>query len=259
MNHASDMILAFRFAALAVASALLALSAQAAGIAISPAEPNEFDPVNLRMTTDSCTFAPETVSVSSASGLIRVAHRPNNCLVAGEPRVVDIRLGRLPVGEWRVEVHSDGNPTGPNPERLAFTVRSPPQIAVFPQPPRPLADHSGMWFRPAESGWGISIHQSANHVVFAGWYVYDAAGNPTWYVLQDGRWFSSTRWIGTVYRASGPPFFPGPGFDPARVVVEKVGEGNFDFSQRPGEEGIAVFTWTVNGQTSSKRITRLLQ
>lgn len=248
----------FRLAAPAIAGAFLALSSHAAGTAISPAAPYEFDPVNLRITTDSCTFVPETVSVSSVNGLIRVAHRPNNCLVAGEPRVVDIRLGTLPVGDWRVEVHADGNPAGPNPERLAFSVRGRPQIAVFPPPPRPLADHSGLWFRPAESGWGISIHQSANHVVFAGWYVYDAAGSPTWYFLQDGHWVSSTRWTGSVYRSSGPPFFPGPAFDPARVNVEKVGEGHFDFSQRPGEEGVATFTWTVNGQTASKRITRLL-
>jgi hypothetical protein len=88
--------------------------------------------------------------------------------------------------------------------------------------------------------------------------VYDAAGAPTWYFLQDGHWVSSTRWTGTVYRSSGPPYFPGTAFDPARVSVEKVGEGNFDFSQRPGEEGVATFTWTVNAQTASKRITRLL-
>lgn len=129
----------FRLVAPAIAGAFLALSSHAAGTAISPAEPSEFDPVNLRMTTDSCTFVPESVSVSSVNGLIRIAHRPNNCLVAGEPRVVDIRLGTLPIGDWRVEVHSDGNPAGPNPERLAFSVRGRPQIAVFspPRAPRP--------------------------------------------------------------------------------------------------------------------------
>jgi hypothetical protein len=51
---------------------------------ISPQEPYAFDPVNLRMTMDSCAFAPETVNVSAAGSVIRVAHRLNNCFVAGE-------------------------------------------------------------------------------------------------------------------------------------------------------------------------------
>ena len=243
--------------ALAAAAAAAALPSFAAS-QVSPPEPYEFDPVNLRMTVDSCAFAPETVSVSAADGVLRVAHRPNQCLLPGEPRVVDIRLGTLPVGDWRVEIHPDGDPAGPSNERISFSVRGRPTIAVFPQPPRPLTDYSGHWFRPAESGWGLSFHQSATHVVFAAWYVYDDAGAPTWYVIQDGRWTSSTRWTGTVFRTSGPAYFRVPVFDPAAVTRTAVGEASFEFRQKPGEEGIATFSYALSGQQGEKRITRLL-
>ena len=242
-----------------ILAALLATAAPAAFAAsqVTPAEPYEFDAVNLRMNVDSCYFVPETVSVTAAAGVIRVAHRPNLCFVPGEPRIVDIRLGTLPIGDWRVEVHPDGDPDGPASERIHFSVRGRPEIAIYPRPPRPLTDYSGHWFRASESGWGLSFHQSPTHVVFAAWYVYDADGSPAWYVIQDGQWTSATRWAGKVYRTSGPAYFPGPAFDPAAVTRTTVGEAAFEFLQRPGEVGIATFTYTVNGQPGSKRITRL--
>lgn len=239
----------------ASALALAALPAIAAS-QVSPAQPYEFDPVNLRMTVDSCAFAPETVSVSSVAGTIRVAHRPRNCLVPGEPRVVDIRLGTLPVGDWHVEVHADGDPAGPAGERIAFSVASRPEIAIFPRPPRPLSDYSGLWYRASEPGWGLSFHQSSTHVVFATFYVYDAAGQPIWYSIQQGRWESATRWTGTVYRTSGPTFFGGD-FDASRLAVSVSGQASLEFEQRPGEEGIATFSYAVDGQQGAKRITRL--
>lgn len=250
MNHAS------RLAALAALCAAAALPALAAS-QVTPAQPYEFDLVNLRMTVDSCTFVPHTVSVTASGSTIRVAHRPNNCLLPGEPQVVDIRLGALPVGNWRVDVHADGDPRGPASESIAFFVSSRPQIAIFPPPPRPLTDYSGQWFRPAESGWGISFHQSPTDVVFAPWYVYDAAGVPTWYVIQDGHWQNSTRYSGKVYRTAGPPFFA-PAFDPSQVTRTPVGQAAFDFTQAPGETGWATFSFVVNGLAGSKRITRLL-
>ncbi len=222
---------------------------------VEPAEPYAFEPVNLRMSVDSCAFAPETVSVSADRGVIRVIHRPNQCLLPGEPRVADILLGSLPAGSYEVQVFPSAEAFTPHVERIAFTVRERPEILVFPRPPRPLTDWSGLWFRPAESGWGLSFHQSSSHVVFAAWYVYDAAGSPDWYTVEGGRWTDATHWAGTVYRVSGPPFFA-PAFDPAQVSRQPAGQAAIDFTQRPGEEGFATFTYTVDGQSGTKRITR---
>lgn len=240
--------------ALALAGTLAALPALAAS-GIHPEQPYAFDSVNLRMSVDSCAFAPETVSVSAAGGTFRVVHRPNQCLLPGEPRIVDVLLGSLPAGNWVVEVFPTADAFTPAVERIAFTVRERPEILVFPPPPRPLTDYSGLWYRPAESGWGLSFHQSSTRVVFAAWYVYDAAGAATWYTIEGGRWTDATHWEGTVYRTAGPPFFA-PVFDPAQVTRQPSGQAAIDFTQRPGEEDFATFTYTVNGQPGSKRITR---
>lgn len=245
----------FAFAGLAC---LAAASPALADSRLVPEQPYAFDPVNLRMTVDSCIFAEDAVTVAYAQGAIEVRLRQNNCLVPGPPRIVDIRLGSLAPGAWRVIVRpANGDIVLPPSETIDFQVLERPAIAVFPPPPRPLADHSGQWYRPAESGWGLSFHQSATHVAFAAWYVYDAAGTPIWFTIQQGRWENATRWTGAVYRTSGPPFFA-PVFDPAGVSIAPVGQATLDFEQQAGEEGYATFTYGVTGLgTGTKRITRL--
>ena len=238
----------------AFAGILAALPAHAAPQVV-PAEPYAFEPVNLRLDVDSCAFAPETVSVSSSSGVFRVVHRPHNCLLPGEPRVADILLGSLPAGDYEVQVFPTADAFTPIVAGIRFTVRERPEILVFPPPPRPLTDYSGMWFRPPESGWGLSFHQSSTRSVFAAWYVHDAAGNPAWYTIEGGRWTGATHWEGTVYRTSGPPFFA-PAFDPALVARQPAGQAAIDFTQRPGEEDYATFTYSVGSSHGTKRITR---
>ena len=39
---------------------------------------------------------------------------------------------------------------------------------------------SDQWWNPNESGWGISVLQQAD-VIFVDLFVYDTAGNPTWF------------------------------------------------------------------------------
>ena len=248
-------------AVLACLAGLWALAGAPPAVAASrlvPEQPYAFDPVHLRMTVDSCVFAEDTVAVAFSQGAIEVRTRQNNCLVPGPPRIVDIRLGSLAPGAWRVIVRAlNGDIVLPPLETIDFQVLDRPAIAVFPPPPRPLADHSGQWYRPAESGWGLSFHQSATDVAIAAWYVYDAAGAPTWYTIQEGRWENATRWTGTVYRTAGPPFFA-PAFDPALVSIAPVGQATLVFEQQAGEEGYATLTYGVTGLgTGAKRITRL--
>lgn len=221
---------------------------------IVPPEPTAFEPVVLRMTVDSCSFVPGSVSVESRAQTLGVRHSLVPCLVAGPPEVVDVRLGSLPVGTYRVEVYPAPNAATPS-ETLAFTVSARPEIAVFPPPPKPLADHSGLWWTASEGGWGLSLHQSPGDALFGAWFVYGAAGQPEWFTLQGGQWTSATRWTGTIYRNTGP-FFAGSAYDPRLVLVQAAGTAVLDFRQVPGTEGEARFTYTVNGATSTKTITR---
>lgn len=240
--------------------ALAALCALAAGSSLAssivPAQPSAFDPVNLRMTVDSCSFQPGTVHVAAAGGTFQVSHRPNACLVAGTPEVVDIRLGTLAPGDYRVDVFASADTKGTPVESLRFTVADRPEPAVFPAIPKPLTDYSGLWWNAQESGWGLSITQSPANVVFGALFVYGAGGQPEWFTLQGGRWEGATRWSGTLYRTTGPTYAAAL-YDPHAVVLQSAGTASLDFTQVPGEEGRARFTFTTGGATVSKTISRM--
>jgi hypothetical protein len=242
-----------------MAAATFALAAALPATAASrivPAQPTAFELVNLRMTVDSCAFNPATVRVSSAMNILTVTQQPNACLLPGTPETVDVRLGALAAGDYRVEVHASPTPQGAPAETLSFTVREPVEIAVFPPPPRPLTDYSGLWWNPLESGWGLSLHQSALHSLFGGWFVYGSNGEPEWYTLQGGQWIDSATWRGAIYRTTGPSF-AGPDYDPRLVLVQAAGTATLDFGIRDGEEGSARFTYTIGGATTTKVIERM--
>lgn len=236
-------------------SSFVAIAAFATA-AIVPAQPTSFDLVNLRMPVDSCAFVPSTVRVTLESNVFRVTQQMNNCFAPGTPQVADVRLGMLPSGDYRVEVFGSPVTSGSPLETLSFQVRDPVEIAIFPPPHRPLTDYSGIWFDPAESGWGLSLHQGALHTVFGLLFVYEGARQPDWYSLQGGRWTSSTTWTATVLRTTGPGL-SNPVFDPALVQYTSAGTATLDFTQAPGQEGRARFTYTINGTRATKTIQRM--
>ena len=241
--------------ALAAATFTLAALPTAFAASIVPAQPSAFDPVNLRMTVDSCTFVPATVAVTAAGDTLKVTQSLNNCLVPGTPRVVDVRLGTLAPGDYRVEVFNTTRTDGAPAESLRFSVLPPAEAAVFPPIPRPLADYSGVWYNPEHSGWGLSITQAPSHVVFGALFVYGGNNQPQWFTLQGGRWTSSTVWQGTLYRTTGPAFSD-PNFDPRLVLIQASGEATIDFTQVP-TTGRATFTYNVNNIPVTTTISRM--
>ncbi|HUP29616.1 MAG TPA: hypothetical protein VM122_05545 [Usitatibacter sp.] len=236
--------------ALAATSALPATAAR-----IVPADPVAFQPVNLRMTVDSCAFVPGTVRVSAVGTTLKVTQHLNNCLVAGTAEIVDVRLGTLAEGDYRVELYASPSTDVAPVETLSFRVHGRVEIAVFPPPVRPLTDYSGLWWNSSEGGWGLSLHQSPMDVLFGSWYVYGASGQPEWFTIQAGQWTSATRWAGTIYRNTGP-FFAGPGYDPRLVLIQSSGTAVLEFKQLPGQEDRATFTYTIGNVTTTKGITR---
>jgi hypothetical protein len=75
-----------------------------------------------------------------------------------------------------------------------------------------------------------------------------------WFTLQPGNWTDPTTFTGPIYRTTGP--FYGGVFNPALVNSQQVGTGALDFEQRPGTEGNAVLTFTINGTAITRTITR---
>ena len=151
---------------------------------------------------------------------------------------------------------------------FAAASSAPAQMMMTMQP-----SYQGLWWKtPAgsESGWGVNIsHQGS--ILFATWFTYDADGSGMWLVMPDGMLTSSPGYMmgygygygyggdpmtsytytGTLYRTTGPAFDSAT-FDPAAVHVTMVGTATFDFS----DPDLGTFSYTVNGVSGSKMITR---
>jgi hypothetical protein len=236
---------------LALAGAVMSPLVTAASTVV-PASPLPFEGVNLRMRVDSCEFSPADVVVTTTAGAIRVQRRDAACSPPGLPKDVDVLLGAYPAGTYNVELVQISGVESFVQERLQFTVRPRPAAFTFP-----LTDYSGLWWNPQESGWGLSIHQSARYTLFAALYVYDSQGRAQWFTIQPGGWTSSTRWAGPLYRTTGP-YFAGPSYDPNLVVVQAVGNAVLEFDSTAAGVDRARFTYTIDGvATTVKTITRM--
>jgi len=238
-------------------ASFLALSLNAAAASrIVPDQPAEYDPVDLRMNVDSCVFNPSTVRVTMAANVIKVTQQMNNCFAVGEARVADVRLGAFPVGQYRVELYPNTTATGTPLETLAFEVTARPEIAIFPPPPRPLTDFSGIWWNAAESGWGLLLHQGPTRQLFGAIFIYGNGGQPDWFTIPSGSWTDSTHYTAEVFHTAGGAAL-GQAFNPALVQSTRVGTVTLDFTQTPGTEGTMRLTSTINSVTATKTLTRL--
>jgi hypothetical protein len=119
-------------------------------------------------------------------------------------------------------------------------------------------DPTGLWYDPAESGWGLTVAKQGD-VAFAVLFVYDPAKAPTWYVasaLHVGVEFgptpgtSTTFYQGTLYRTSGP-WFGGP-FDPAALTMADVGRLELDTNP----DGTLKLAYVIDGTVHVKTVSR---
>jgi chitinase len=100
-----------------------------------------------------------------------------------------------------------------------------------------------------QNGWGITLAQQARQL-FGAWFTYGDDGKTTWFVVPGGTW-SGTRFSGDLYATTGSAWL-GAVYDPARLLANKVGTVTIDFANA----NEATITYTVNGLTQTKRITR---
>ena len=115
----------------------------------------------------------------------------------------------------------------------------------------PVAPYGDLWWGGGtQNGWGVAINQQYR-TLFAVWYTYDAAGKTVWYVVPGGQWANASTFTGTAYRTHGPPWL-GPAYDPAAFSIQPVGTVTFAFT----DLSHAVMTYTIDGVTQSKAITR---
>ena len=238
-----------------VCLAAIAGLAMGEGLSLSPPAPGPLDTVRLVYTHVGCTN-PDSVRVAQQSNRITVqADRVAfvDCgTVAGY--FDEYTLGRLPSGDYDVELVVNPPPPTLGPSMLVGSVH----LTVAPLPAtgslHPHDDYTDIWWNPAESGWSLSVKQSAEKL-FLAWNTYDASNRATWFVLPAGAWSRDSAGVlhfsGAVYRVIGPGWQGA--FDPAAVKATAVGTADFAlFGVRH-----ALFTYTIDGISGSKPVERL--
>ncbi len=137
---------------------------------------------------------------------------------------------------------------------------TPPTCTFGTQPNFALAtNYQDLWWAAppgSESGWGINLTHQGD-TIFATWFTYDVDGTPLWLAVTAIKTAPGTYSGTQLFRLTGPPFnsipFPPLGA-PGGAVASNVGTAKFTFTD--GNTGS--FTYTVNGVTQSKNITREL-
>jgi hypothetical protein len=101
-----------------------------------------------------------------------------------------------------------------------------------------------------ESGWGLNIAHQGN-TMFVTWFTYDTDGTGLWLVGSNVAKTGAGTYAGTLYRTTGPAFNVAQ-WNPGNVGVTPVGSVSLSFT----DANNGVFSYTVNGVTQSKPITR---
>ncbi len=115
----------------------------------------------------------------------------------------------------------------------------------------PVASYGDLWWGgDSQNGWGVAINQQYR-TLFVLWYTYDTNGAPAWYVVPGGQWTNATHFTGTAYRTSGSPWL-GRAYDASALAATAAGNVTFSFT----DPSHAVMTYTIDGITQSKPITR---
>jgi hypothetical protein len=225
-------------------------------ISIQPAEPKSRETIRLRVTILQ-PFALGRESVSMTGNRLSVIIRSFDDPPGSGPfppgadlpaTSGDIFLGKLPEGIYSVDVLFLNRVTS------ALSVVGNAQFVVADDlvartASYPAYDFTDLWWNPAESGWGISIHVK-REAFFAAWFVYDAVGKPTWYTLQGGKWESPNKYFGKIVATRSDP---NAGLGPlSLVVVTEVGSGTMTFNSSDQ----ATFLFSVDGKENTKNIIR---
>ncbi len=112
------------------------------------------------------------------------------------------------------------------------------------------SNYTGLWWNPAESGWGISLNHQGD-TVFAALFTYSDAGTPMWLVMSSGPKQADGRtFAGTLHRMRGPAFDAVPFTPLGAADMTAVGNLSITFESATS----ATLTYAMNGVTVTKRI-----
>ena len=218
-----------------------------------PANPTAADSIALvyRSSFNDARFQQDSYRVSMSNNRIRVTL--GDVLVPGpNPGIspeLQFDLGRLPAGSYLIDVYRavTGQPDFVVQSGVPLTVTDNRITKAAPYVRLNYADH---WWTPAESGWGLFVWHDNLDRVLAAWFTYGADNRAEWYTIQAGQWTNFNQYEGQIIKTTGPvfsAFVPG-----SSVQVQSVGTAKLVFT----DVNTGTFTYTLNGVTQTKTITR---
>lgn len=110
----------------------------------------------------------------------------------------------------------------------------------------------GLWWNPAEPGWGLVLDRNERGAVFAAWLTYGDDGQSTWFLMSNGMSTETNVVEGPVYALRGTPFSSTARGEAS--AGEKVGRFSIRFDGADSGE----FTFNVNGRQGRSPISRLV-
>lgn len=113
----------------------------------------------------------------------------------------------------------------------------------------PANPYLGLWYKPGEDGWGISITEHGS-MMFVAIYTYDQSGQPTWYVMSSCP-IAGTSCTGDLYEVTGGTL-PTAAWNGSNLKVNSAGTGTLTFADADS----GTFSFTINGVAGSKAISR---
>lgn len=118
-------------------------------------------------------------------------------------------------------------------------------------------DPTGLWFDPAQPGWGLEVAQQGD-TAFAVLFTYDANDKPAWYVASNLIQVASFNEVpatlsGTLYRTTGPAFSAAT-FDPGKVTATAVGNMQITYAAAGSPRQLAL-VYSINGAQVSKTLS----
>ena len=235
------------FGANAFAQQVTVIPASPAGretvrLLVSALEPYALGRESVSMVNNRLTVTLRTVDNSINPG----PQGPSDDVAVSSSEIV---LGQFPQGSYVADVQLFNRQTT-NVTTIGSATFSVTNETIGRDSNYPAYNFTDLWWNPAESGWGISIHVKRS-ILFAAWFAYDSTGAPTWYTIQGGRWISPNIFSGgRIYKAkSNPNAGPGP---LTQLSIFEAGTATIVFNAYDQ----ATMTFVVDGLGGSKNIVR---
>ena len=243
INNASGAVIATLALPSCTGSRNLAVNPAGNRLVVTCEDMNTFlsiDLASLQVTTVAVGSRPTAVDITPDGQLIYVVNSGSGTVSIQQENPPTFARGVVTVG---------GTPSG-----FGRFIGGPTSFA--PLLPGPL---SGLWWNPAESGWGLHVTQRRN-TIFAAWFTYDPVGAPRWYVASNcaispplpcPECIEKAFCSGSLFEVNGPRFFRDP-FDPRMVQATNVGVLQLEFS----DSSNARMSYVLGNQTRTLAIQR---